>query len=321
MADLGMLMISHTPLSDTISAKPCFRIDAKITAFSKQIIYPDSVWTIFKVNSGNWDTISMTHSIGNQWTACIPGQMEGSVISYYIHAEDASNRSSNHPYIGAPDPHKFVIEISENPAIIVSPDTLFFNTINDIMNGKTAMAANYTQQTLEISTIDQSGQNPFSWLVEPAIINLPVSMQPGDSLGLNVKLQLPLPTSSSMMCDTLHIIEGGDIYKVMLCINPMLLTQNKTLSVDAEVRVYPNPTSNIVTFSFYNESNSCVRIEIYSAKGELVAIEESKAFNSGYNSLSWNGRTLGNEELPAGLYFYRFSNGLSCKTGKISILR
>ncbi len=104
MADLGMLMITHMPILQPVPAQPCFQINADITAFSGQVIYPDSVWTIYKVNSGVWDTLTMSHTGSNSWSACIPGQMEGSLISYYIHAKDASNRSANHPYIGCTRP-------------------------------------------------------------------------------------------------------------------------------------------------------------------------------------------------------------------------
>ncbi len=47
-------------------------------------------------------------SLGNDYYhAVIPPQVNGTMVSYYIHAEDASGRAENHPYIGAPDAYSF----------------------------------------------------------------------------------------------------------------------------------------------------------------------------------------------------------------------
>jgi len=146
-------------------------------------------------------------------------------------------------------------------------------------------------------------------------------MQPGDSLSLKVKPQIPLPTSTLMLCDTLHIIKGADIYKVMLCINPVLLTKTKPSAHLADVKVYPNPTNSSVTFSFYNETSSTVNIEVFSANGELVAIPARQKINNGHISFYWDGKNLNNQELPAGLYFYRITCSNYFGTGKISIFR
>jgi len=320
MADFGMLMISHMPLHDSIPAEACFEIKADITAFSGQNIYSDSVWTIYRVNTNEWDTLTMTQTSGTQWTACIPGQMEGSQISYYIHAEDASNRSSDHPYIGKPDPHRFVVKISEPANVVVSPDSLLFITYDDLLNGKTAVVRNYSNQQVVLNQVTTSGENP-SWEIQNWNPTLPITMQPGDSLALLVKLIIPIGGKTEFLCDNLYVNTPSDSNQVVICADPFLLTRSKLLQANTDVQVYPNPTSSSTTFSFYNENVSEVRIEIYSVSGKLVSVPFRNNLPKGNQSIACDLYGLNGETLSPGLYVYRITKGNSVSTGKISILR
>lgn len=320
MADGGMLNISHMPLHDSIPAQACFEVNADITAFSGQTIYPDSVWTIYKVNAGGWDTLTMSNTAGNVWTACIPGQMEGALISYYLHAEDASNRSSDHPYIGAPDPHKFYVKVSNPPNVVVSPDTLMFSTFEDMINGKTAVVRNFSNQQVVLNQINNSALTPFIWNIDPWNINLPYTMQPGDSLNLTVKIAVQALQATNIPCDTLFVNTETTNNHVMVCADPFLLTRINTSKSQPEVQVYPNPMNSITTFSLYNETNSEVSIEIYSMQGKLVSVPINENMTKGYHSIVWEGNGLRGEKLSPGIYIYRVKMGNTISTGKISIL-
>ncbi len=321
MADLGMLMISHTPLHDSIPAQPCFEVDAEITAFSGQMIYPDSVWTIYKVNAGVWDTLTMTNTGANHWEACIPGQMEGSLIAYYIQANDASNRTSYHPYIGSPDPHKFTVKISDPPNVVVSPDSLLFLTYNDMVYGKTALVRNFSTQPVMIDEINNSGENPFFWHIDPWDITLPYIIQSGDSLKLTVKVSSQFSQQTNMLCDTLFINTTAADNQVMICVDPVLLTNIKTPLAKAKIEVFPNPMNSRTTFSFYNEKDALVSIDIYSVPGELVSEPLRQNLPKGNHSIVWEGNGFHGEKLSPGIYLYRISQGDSFTSGKISIIR
>jgi agmatine/peptidylarginine deiminase len=317
MADQGMLMISHTPLHDSIPAQPYFQVNADITAFSGLSIYPDSVWTIYKVNAGEWDTLTMTNTSGVDWTADIPGQMEGSEISYFIHAEDASNRSANHPYIGAPDPHRFYVKYS----LDVSPDTLQFLTFDDIIYGKTTMIKNMLDQEVVINQINNSGENPFPWLIDPWNIVLPYTMQAGETLNLTVKLGNPLAISNDPLCDTLLVNTSFSNNQAFICVDPFLLTGIQLAQSSSEVSVYPNPMKSSTTFSINTKNASLVTIEIYSMHGSLVAVPYRQMLSTGQHTILWEGNGLRNEKLSPGIYLYRISVGDDISDGKISIVR
>jgi hypothetical protein len=316
-----MLLVTHMPLHDSIPAQSCFEINADISAFSGQLIYPDSVWTIYKVNTGEWDTLAMTNTAGTQWTTCIPGQMENSVISYYIHAEDASNRSSNHPYIGAPDPHKFYVKVSPEPNLVVTPDTLFFLTLQDMTEGKITVARNYTNQAVTINQVNNSGGTPFGWEIENWNINLPYTMQAGDTLSMKVKLVIPITGKTELMCDTLIISTPSADNQVMICADPYLFSTIADPGISNGIKVFPNPMNQSATFSFTAKNAAIAEIEIYSMIGNLVSVPLNQKQVLGLQNIAWDGTGFNGEKLVPGIYLYRIKINNSITTGKISIIR
>ena len=104
--DKEMLHIYHIADPSDRSSSESYTISANMVSYGGNTI--TSAVLYYKVDTGNWNSIPMTLSKA-QYTAAIPAQAAGSEISYYIHAEDNSGRSENHPFIGSADPHKFNI--------------------------------------------------------------------------------------------------------------------------------------------------------------------------------------------------------------------
>jgi len=109
LADRGMLYIQHIPLSGSQPVLTPYTINAKIETFSGQGLYADSLLVSYKVNNGSYLTIPLTSQGSSQYTANIPGQANGSIVYYYIHAADSSGRTANHALMGAADPHIFYV--------------------------------------------------------------------------------------------------------------------------------------------------------------------------------------------------------------------
>ncbi len=137
VADLGMLYIHHIPVQGEQPANVDIEISAEITAYSDEAIYSDSVLVYYKLNDNPYTPLSMINTEGNIFTAYIPAASHEDVISYYIHAADASGRSNNHPLIGAPDPHIYYVvqypEISVNIdeiEVTLQPDQTADGTFN-----------------------------------------------------------------------------------------------------------------------------------------------------------------------------------------------
>lgn len=107
ITDRYMLYIEHTPLTGNQTSDTGYDIQAEIYPYSQQNLIGSSTGVYYRVNNGSWNFIQM-QSMGNDYYhAVIPPQVNGTVVSYYIHAEDESGRAENHPYIGAPDAYFF----------------------------------------------------------------------------------------------------------------------------------------------------------------------------------------------------------------------
>jgi agmatine deiminase len=321
MSDRGMLYIEHTPISGVVPVQAGYTVNADITAYSQQAICSDSVWVIYKVNSGVYDTIPMINTSANHYTGSIPGQMEGSTIAYYIHAEDASGRSANHPLIGAPDPHIFQVAVSVTPDVVVTPDSLFFLTYDDMYYGKTAHVRNYSAQPVTVNYINDFGFNPFAWHIDPWIISLPKTIASGDSLNLTVKIDIPV-SKSGLWCDTLFVNTGTVSHKVAICLDPDLLSQVKEPeSGKGDVSVYPNPAFNVTRFEYTVKNDSRVSLEIQSMNGCRVNTLVDEIQQKGHKMISWQLKDENGNILPSGLYFYQLIVGERVFTGKISVIR
>ncbi|MHC4946502.1 MAG: agmatine deiminase family protein [Planctomycetota bacterium] len=108
ITDRYMLYVHHTPLLDRPAMAQGFAVKAEVIAHSGQALInntPEVRWS----DGGAWNKVAMTHTGGNQYLALIPSQPEGIAIKYYIHAEDGSGRSENHPYIGESGAHSLKV--------------------------------------------------------------------------------------------------------------------------------------------------------------------------------------------------------------------
>lgn len=122
--DEQMLYIEHTPLLDRPPTSEGFPIGAKIVALSQTEFVegtPMVVWRALEDANelqldndvaASWQTDSMVRvpELGDhQCLAYIPPQPVGTVIQYYLRAQDASGRDETHPYIGEPQAHTFTV--------------------------------------------------------------------------------------------------------------------------------------------------------------------------------------------------------------------
>ncbi len=119
LADRGMLDIRHLPIVGVVMVGARYDVVATITAYSGAAIIADSVAVFFRVDGGPYQRVPMTHVSGSTWVATIPPQMPGSEVGYFLRAADGSGRRANHPYIGAPDPHRFLVGGLSAPVVSI----------------------------------------------------------------------------------------------------------------------------------------------------------------------------------------------------------
>ncbi|MFH2000482.1 MAG: agmatine deiminase family protein [Planctomycetota bacterium] len=107
ITDSEMLYIYHTPLrGNVIPVNDSFHVEAEIIALSGQA-FVNGTPKLYWKTTGGWNTEAMTSAGGDLYEASIPAQISGTTIQYYINAQDASGRSENQPYTGAPAAYAF----------------------------------------------------------------------------------------------------------------------------------------------------------------------------------------------------------------------
>ncbi|UCH95750.1 MAG: agmatine deiminase family protein [Candidatus Aminicenantes bacterium] len=146
IADRGLLYIKHMPLLGEQPEQSSYDITAEIIPYSGMPVIGDSVKIYYQVDGGQYYTVNMTNTSGDTYTGSIPGQPQGSEIAYYLHASDTSGRTSEHPFIGEPDPHVFTVS-----SPLLPPDADFTADKTTIFEGES------------IQFTDQSTNNPTSW--------------------------------------------------------------------------------------------------------------------------------------------------------------
>ena len=126
VTDRYMLYIDHVPLPDSPSTIDDYRVAANIIDYSETGLVADSLVVYWETDSAaGFSPITMTQSArAGSYYADIPAQSLGTVVSYYVHAVDNSDRHESHPYIGRADPHTFEIVVdTEDPVIAHTPMT------------------------------------------------------------------------------------------------------------------------------------------------------------------------------------------------------
>jgi hypothetical protein len=107
ITDRYMLYIDHTPLTGNQESQDGYDIQAEIYPYSGQSLLTASTGVYWKVEGQSWNFVQMQPLGDDYYHASIPPQENGTLVSYYIHAEDESGRAENHPYIGEADAYSF----------------------------------------------------------------------------------------------------------------------------------------------------------------------------------------------------------------------
>ncbi len=121
----------------------------------------------------------------------IPGSYQGSII---ISSNDPDN-----PELTVPAS----FEVSGMADVTVTPDTLWFLTLDDMLNGKMLYISNETTSDITITDITEMGAN-FAWMFEE-LPDLPYTLTAGDELSLKVLIPPPPAPQRSVLYDNLNI--------------------------------------------------------------------------------------------------------------------
>ena len=320
VADRGMLWVKHMPLWGNISEQTDYIIEATIVPLSGAALYPDSVLVYYKVDEGSYASVQMTTQDDTTYIGLIPGAEPGSEIAYYIYAADESGRNANHPFIGAPDPHTFIVEPLADVTVV--PDSMLFLDYQQCVEGQPVMVYNLTDTEVTINDITPEGWEFFYWYIDPWGITLPYALPPGDSLELVVKIGIPVATMGVLLCDTLFIETEASTHKVAIKVDSDLVSiTDPDHSASLNLTNYPNPFSGSTTIAFEVEEPSKVALEIFNYQGQLINTLLNEDLPQGLHSVLWNGTGYNGDAVSSGIYIYRLSIGKTVSMKKMLLMK
>ena len=318
IADIGMLYIKHIPLSGNQPCENDWVINADIIACSKLPVRNDSVLIWYKVGNGSYQALPMLNTSDNHYTGIIPSQPGGSVIQYYLSAADESGRHETCPLIGPGDPFTFNSVYTDITAV---PDTLWFRTADDAINGKISQLHNYTSGAITLSSVQQEGS---CWYVDSmSVSTLPHLLNTGDSVAVRVRIYLPLSFSPLMefYTDSMEVITPQGAQHIIIMINEDLLSEVAEPSGDHLGESYPNPFTGITNLPFILEKPGRAELSITDMRGTRVRVLGAGIYEKGIHSVSWDGTGASGNKLPAGVYLYKLSTGSNVQYKRVVIIR
>jgi agmatine/peptidylarginine deiminase len=304
IADINQLYIWHVPILGNHDFQYGYPLSANIYNYSGQPVYEDSVFLIYQINQNGYDTVLMVNNSRDSlvYSSTITGAGPGDTVRYYLFAADASGHRANHPYIGLPDPHRFVVN---EQALHFDPDTVWFKTVDEMHNGIPLNIINTTDDTVVINWITQYGLTFMWYVLDEDMPDFPYSLPGHDTLSFPVYAANPV--LREMIYDTMFIETPDKTYKELMMIDSELIETIKD-SEDKDAAVYPNPFTDRVTFKW--DGFTDYSITIYDLSGKVIYQ------NSGVSDrVVWD--TDATAKITSGVYVYTIKTGSNVVSGKI----
>jgi agmatine deiminase len=327
MADRFMLRIVHVPAFDQVNSAQGYLLKTKIHCYSNTPFINGTPVVKWKLQgSTTWNTLAMTSLPSDSFSATIPAQADNSLIQYYLHAEDGSGRSENHPTVGPANPHHFSIlpanplAVDLNPQgapIVIPPGGGSFtytltvtNTCSipvkaDLWSGATLPNGHEKQILLRYNVSLPSGVTITRNLSQ----NVPGSAPAGSytywcKVGLNPQSAIwgqdAFPFTKTGMNGTDLTSGEWDLFGWEETQTPVPATPLGYCLLPN----YPNPFNALTTLVFSVPQMQRVKLSVYDAQGRLVTV-----LVDGYRAAGVHEVTFEAGSLASGVYFCQLQAG------------
>jgi agmatine deiminase len=303
IADIGLLHISHIPITGNQPCEAGYIINTDIIASSRKPVINDSVIVHYQVNGGQYQAIRMLNSLSNHYTGSLPAQPAGSVIKYYITAADGSGRCAASPFMGAADPFTFHT-VYTNLAPV--PDTLWIRTIED--GRKISQLHNFTENTIWLNDVQKYGTMLTWWVDSMSVAVLPHMLYPGDSVAIRVQMAFPVKLNPAIeyVVDSMRVsTSAGSFHLIVMANKDLLQSINEPEPEATTGNNYPNPFSTLTTIPLEITRRSHVHLEILDIRGTRIKTLASKVFEPGTTLIQWDGTDAHGDKMTEGIYLCR----------------
>jgi len=267
VADLGMLYIDHLPILGQKTFVPEIDFITSITAYSGSEIYTDSVFLYFNINNTGFEKQVFSQNPEGNWEISLKDLEPFDVVEYYIEATDHSGRTARHPFIGSADPHELRLSAFV-PELLADPDTLFFNTEDELTNGIQASLFNNMFGPITVHEILVPDRPEFTIHLE-GVPTLPFDLGANLPLNFTVSFTEPLPDSGTYITDSIIVKTKYFSYPIIFVIDRSGVN-NMDIDLWSDVKIYPNPSSGQVNFEYMLKYDQETILEIFAADGKSV---------------------------------------------------
>lgn len=306
IADRRMLYINHTPLARDQELQDYYQINADLIPYSQGQIVADSTNVWFRINSSAYTSVPLTLVSGNSYQALIPAPALGDTIFYYIRSIDSNGKKNNHPYIGAPDPHFFVLSIDNLPPVINHTPVTNVNLndfpltlscqVTDNQSVSQVQLEYYTTDSTQVTIIDMQENENNIWSVE---------LNPAQS-DLNQLHYRIVAKDVNNPANVSFYPENNWIFMQISTENQEIINYSTTLELNS---VYPNPVrlnqNNSINIQFKSSECGMVSLQIYNIKGQKVS--EKRIFSQTKENQKINIPLNNISSLSSGVYLIKLN--------------
>ena len=217
--DFNMLFVDHRDVyHDVEDWQASYPVVSKFIAYSGQDLKQDSLLVYYSINHGEYQVAQMT-ATGNpdEFVGYISGFEVNDTIDYYVFGADESNHRYTQPVFAELDPHHFVVgEFVPSGMVEITPDTLWFTSMGQ---DKTFNIVNGTTEAVTVEEVNAAGDLNI-WDLQ-----LPVTLQPGQSLSVVVSLQYA-PLKDDYVDYEIEVVTSAGNYTVTAMVLNAALDMN-----------------------------------------------------------------------------------------------
>jgi|GEM_PF-774253 len=213
------------------------------------------------------------------------------------------------------------------PDVALSADTLVYDNPEQCTEGQIVTIGNTTDMSLDLIYVQEESLTsaPFPWMVDPwPFTGFPYTLNPGESVDLNVVLPLPVEGETVYLYDPLMVVSQVDTHYVVIAVNEGLYTAIDHMPLSSENILssnYPNPFSSLTRIDYYVATPSAVKIEVFNLQGEKVNTLLNGHQEKGKHNVFWDGCDDAGCRMPDGIYLYRFVSPEANVTRRCVLLR
>ncbi|MDP2172412.1 MAG: agmatine deiminase family protein [Candidatus Cloacimonadaceae bacterium] len=311
--DGQMLHITHNPHWGTHPLSAGFDFAVRIKAYSNTALFSDSLFVSYKINSGAWLRANLINIAGNNFNTMVGGFAPGDTIRYFVHAADQSGRSTDHPFTGARDPHRFIIAPDAVPptiehvppvaSMVQQSEPVTFSAIVNDNFGISQVIFRYRVDAAAPISVSMNETQTGIWSFDyyPEFVT-------GDVAFYYQIIAYDNSTPPNTM-----VYPSGDQWQMIPIDTVSGDDQSSPPISSAFLALYPNPfrgtKDSHVNLDYKSHRNDEIMLKVFNIRGQLVYQHNTRAVFNGVNRILWNSRDNNGKVLSPGIYILNLRLG------------